>query len=187
MVRVADSVDEIVELYRRWGTDHYDEDVSQLAHAVQTAALAGRDGADEELVVAALLHDVGHLLELEFEADSQATDQRAADLNHEARGAQYLSALFPAAVTAPVALHVRAKRYRCAVDPEYHDRLSAGSKRSLELQGGPMSSSEVISFEANPGFEAAVQLRGWDDGGKVDGLAVPAFDSYLQMIERVVI
>jgi len=185
MARVAGSVDEVVALYRRWGADHYDEDLSQLAHALQTAALARRDGAGEELVVAALLHDVGHLLELELEATSGAADQRSVDLNHEAVGAQYLSTLFPPAVTAPVALHVRAKRYRCAVDAEYHDQLSDGSKRSLELQGGPMTANEVASFEANPGFEAAVQLRGWDDGGKVDGLEVPALDDYLNMIERV--
>src|SRR4051794_7542063 len=111
------SVDAIDALYERWGREHYDEELSQVDHALQTAALAGAAGATDELVVAALLHDVGHLLALAAgpEADN------GTDLLHEAIGARSLARLYPPAVTGPVALHVRAKRYRCTTDPGYHD------------------------------------------------------------------
>jgi gamma-butyrobetaine dioxygenase len=174
------SIDELFALYARWGSDHYDEDVSQVDHALQTAAQAVAAGATDELVAAALLHDVGHLLDLE--AGRGDTD---ADLHHEATGAAYLAATFPPAVTAPIALHVRAKRYRCAVDPAYHDALSEGSKRSLERQGGAMDGAEVAAFEAHPGHTDAVALRAWDDRGKVEGLTVVALQEYRTLLQRV--
>lgn len=173
------SVADVFALYERWGPDHYDEDLSQLAHALQTAALATRASAPDALVAAALLHDVGHLLHLEA-----GSGDPGADLHHEATGASYLAATFPPTVTAPIALHVRAKRYRCAVDPAYRDALSAGSKRSLELQGGPLSASEIAAFEAHPGFDDAVAVREWDDLGKVDGLVVAPLDHYRSLLER---
>ena len=96
------------------------------------------------------------------------------DLGHEGRGARWLASVFPPAVTGPIALHVAAKRYRCAVDPGYHDGLSDGSRRSLVRQGGPMAADEVERFAAHPAHEDAVDLRGWDDGGKVLDLEVPS-------------
>ena len=178
----AASVDEVVDLYRTYANDHYDEELTQLDHALQTAALARAEGADDALVVAALLHDVGHLLDLAQHGQRSTSTE---DLGHEGRGARYLAALFPAAVTGPIALHVRAKRYRCAVDPEYHDGLSAGSRASLVLQGGPMTAEEADAFAASPASAAAVDLRRWDDGGKVDGLEVPSFDDYLPLLESL--
>lgn len=180
---VASSVDEVVELYRRWGSEHYDEELSQIDHAVQTAALARAEGAPDELVAAALLHDVGHLLELA--ARDGHGDLPDEDLSHEAVGARYLAGLFGPGVTAPIALHVRAKRYRSAVDPAYLAGLSAGSTRSLALQGGPADADEVAAFERNAGFTDAVRLRAWDDGGKVDGLDVPELDDYLDLLLRL--
>jgi gamma-butyrobetaine dioxygenase len=180
----ATSIDEVLALYERWGSDRYDEEVTQLAHALQTAALAERDGADEALIVAALLHDVGHLLDLQ--AGARATSGGPAlDLRHEATGARYLASLLPPAVTAPIALHVRAKRYRCTVDRDYHDRLSAGSTRSLRRQGGLMSAPEVAAFETDPRHANAVRLRGWDDEGKVDGLVVAPLARYREMLDRL--
>lgn len=99
-------------------------------------------------MVAALLHDVGHLLELRD--GGAAHGDVAVDLGHEARGARWLARLFAPEVTGPIALHVAAKRYRCAVDPAYQDGLSDGSRRSLARQGGPMDAAEVARFEANP-------------------------------------
>lgn len=179
----ATSIDEVTELYHRWATHLYDEELSQLEHAEQTAALAVADGASDELVVAALLHDVGHLLHLEAAGGRYVP--ATADLAHEAVGARYLAQLMGPAVTAPIALHVRAKRYRCAVDPTYHGALSAGSQRSLELQGGPADIDEVRAFESNPSHRDAVALRGWDDGGKLDGVSVDPFDAYRPVLERV--
>lgn len=175
------SIAAIDALFERWGSDTYDEELSQLDHALQTAALAGAAGATDDLIVAALLHDVGHLLALDAPGEDDGLDAEA-DLLHEAVGARYLARLYPPAVTSPIALHVRAKRYRCTVEPAYHAGLSDGSKRSLEKQGGLLSDDEVATFEAMPGFADAVALRGWDDGGKVEGLAVPGWDHYAELL-----
>jgi predicted HD phosphohydrolase len=188
----ARHLDEVIDLYVRFGGEHYDEDVSQLDHARQTAAQADAAGAGDALVAAALLHDVGHLLEI---ADGhQGPD--GPDLGHEATGARYLAELFGTAVTRPIALHVRAKRYRCAVDPDYNEQLSAGSRSSLVRQGGPLTGTAIDDFERTAGFADAVQLRGWDEGGKVDGLVdqpldglvgglvVAPFDHFVATLER---
>jgi len=177
----AQSIDEVLEIYERYGPQRYDEDLSQLAHAEQTAALAGEVDAPDALVAAALLHDVGHLLEL---ADAGERD-RTVDHRHEAQGAAWLAGLFPPSVTAPISLHVRAKRYRCAVDPAYFEVLSAGSVASLQRQGGPMDDAEVAAFEANPGWEDAVALRGWDDQGKILDLHVSALVTYRGLLESL--
>jgi phosphonate degradation associated HDIG domain protein len=180
----ARSIDEVLLQYERWGTSRYDEELLQLDHALQTAALARAAQAPDTLVAAALLHDVGHLLDL---ADGDGHRDRTTDLRHEARGSAWLAGLFPPAVTAPIALHVRAKRYRVAVDPAYAEVLSPGSTASLLRQGGPMDPSEVAAFEANPGWDAAVALRGWDDQAKVDGLAVPDLATYRPLLEAVLV
>jgi phosphonate degradation associated HDIG domain protein len=179
-VEPATSVTEVVGLYQRFGTDHYDEDLSQLAHALQTATLARDAGASDELTAAALLHDVGHLLDIR---DGNAAGA-SHDLRHEATGARYLARLYGPAVTGPIALHVRAKRYRCAVDPGYHAALSPASTRSLALQGGPLTAREAATFEAHPSFADAVALRGWDDRGKVDGLAAGTLADLVDLLER---
>lgn len=179
----AGSVGEVLQLFDRWGKDPYDEELSQLDHALQTAALAVADGASDELVAAALLHDVGHLLELA--ARDGRGELPTTDSGHESVGARYLTGLFGPGVTGPIALHVRAKRYRCAVDTDYLSGLSEGSRRSLELQGGPADATERASFEANPIHGDAVRLRAWDDGGKRRDLRVPALECYREMLERL--
>ena len=178
----AASVDEVLSLFARHGTQLYDEEIFQLAHAEQTAALASASGARDTLVAAALLPDVGHLLEL---AERQGPRDRTTDHRHEARGSGWLAGLFPPAVTAPIALHVRAKRYLCAVDPAYLDVLSPGSVASLQRQGGPMDAAEVAAFEANPGWEDAVALRRWDDHAKVPDLVVTPLAEYRELLESV--
>lgn len=181
----AASVEEVFDLYERWGSDPYDEEVSQRDHAVQTAALAVAHGATADLVAAALLHDVGHLLDLADGVGSRRPggDDHGEDAGHEFTGAAWLVGLFPATVTGPIALHVRAKRYLCATDSHYLASLSAGSTRSLYRQGGPLSRLEALAFEANPGFPAGVGLRRWDDGGKEAGMHLPPLDHYRGMIE----
>lgn len=174
------SVDDVVALFARWGPRFYDDRVSQLDHAVQCAALARRDGADDALVVAALVHDIGHLLELDV-AEGEMGDL-AVDRHHEARAARALAHLYPPEVTAPVALHVEAKRYLCAVDPAYAATLSDGSVRSLATQGGPMTADEVARFEAMPRWDDAVALRRWDELGKVEDLRVDPFEAYLPLL-----
>jgi phosphonate degradation associated HDIG domain protein len=179
---IATSVDEVLALYEQWGADHYDEELSQLAHALQTAALAHADGASDALVGASLLHDVGHLLDLHAGRGHRGDDT---DLEHERTGARYLAGLFGPEVTAPIALHVSAKRYRCAVDEPYVEVLSAGSRRSLAIQGGPMTPDEAARFASRPGAMDAVRLREWDDRGKVEGLVVPDLDAHRGLLERL--
>lgn len=189
-VRAA-SVAEVLALYERWGAERYDEEVRQLDHALQTAALARAAGAAEPLVAAALLHDVGHLLDLADGpadlADGPANPavDLAVDLRHEARGAAWLADLFGPVVTAPIALHVRAKRYLVAVDPAHAVTLSAGSTASLARQGGALDADEVTAFEGNAGWADAVALRRWDDQGKVDGLEVPDLASYRPLLDSL--
>ncbi len=178
----AQTLDEVLALLERHGAERYDEEIFQLAHAEQTAALARSAGSPDSLVAAALLHDVGHLLEM---AERAGARDRTQDLRHEARGSAWLAGLFPPEVTAPIALHVRAKRYLCAVDPTYHGVLSAGSVASLQRQGGPMDASEVAAFETNPGWESAVRLRRWDDEAKVPDLEVARAASYRPLLESV--
>jgi phosphonate degradation associated HDIG domain protein len=178
----AVSLDEVLDLMATWGTHRYDEMVSQLEHALQCAALAQQASASDELVAAALLHDVGHLLELR--SGGSAPGPGGEDRHHEQRGARWLAGVFPAAVTGPIALHVAAKRYLCAVDPRYRAGLSAGSERSLARQGGPMDRAELQRFARHPAHDNALQLRRWDDCGKVEDLDVADLDHYRDLLVR---
>jgi phosphonate degradation associated HDIG domain protein len=159
---------------------YYGEAVSQTEHALQTAHQAVLAGANDELIVAALLHDVGHLLH--GMPESIAAD--GIDARHEEAGAAWLEAHFGPAVTAPIRLHVAAKRYRCAVDPTYREGLSPASQLSLQLQGGPLDPAGVLAFEQQTHFRAAVALRHWDDAAKVPGLTVPGLEHYRLSLER---
>lgn len=169
------TLDELLDLFERWGADPYDEEVAQLDHALQTAALAADDGAGDALVAAALLHDVGHLLALRGDPAGP----------HERTGPVALAGALPVEVLRPIALHVEAKRYLCAVDPTYADGLSAGSTASLARQGGPLSPDEVRAFAARPGWEDAVSLRRWDDAGKVSGLVVAPLSAYEPLLRSL--
>lgn len=177
------SIDSIVELYETWGHEHYDEELSQMEHALQCASLASAAGASDELIVAALLHDIGHLFEI---SHHDGPDHRT-DLRHEATGSAFLGHLFPETVTVPVAMHVEAKRYLAATEPGYLDALSHGSKRSLEVQGGAFTEDESAEFLSIDRSDDAVALRRWDDHGKVIDLEVAAFETWMPLLRRVAI
>ncbi len=176
------SLERVLSMYTTWGEQMYDEDVTQSAHACQCAALAANDGADDSLIAAALLHDIGHLFEIER---NNGPDRRT-DLHHESVGAEFLSSLFSDSVTRPIALHVEAKRY-LAADPEYFENLSRGSQHSLVVQGGPFTDSESASFLALEASTEAIRLRRWDDHGKVIDLEVPSFDSWIPLLSRLTV
>lgn len=165
----------LMDLFDERGGTHYDAGVTQREHALGSADLARQAGAPGALVVAALLHDIGHLLLDEHDAVQRFL---ATDLRHEAVGAQFLRRWFPPAVAGPVALHVRAKRYLVAVTPDYAARLSASSQRSLAVQGGPLSAAAAAAFAALPHAEAAIAVRRWDDEAKTAGRAVPSLDAF---------
>jgi predicted HD phosphohydrolase len=162
------------------GRAHYEETVTQLDHATQAASLAVADGADDALVVAALLHDIGMLLLDGREGPGDGPGDRpvppdayrgAPLLRHEAIGARFLARWFDADVVAPVALHVTAKRYLVATDAGYADRLSPASRRSLAAQGGPLPLADAARFAGRHHAGRAVALRRWDDDAKVVGAA----------------
>ena len=168
-------VDQLIELLLTEGTRQYrGERVSQCEHALQTASLAVRDDAAVALLAAALLHDIGHLLH-------QAGEQpalRGIDDRHETIGADHLLPIYGPAVAEPVRLHVPAKRYLCATDPNYFGSLSPGSVRSLALQGGPFTPAQAAEFQALPYAGDAVRIRRWDEAAKVPGRATPTLEQY---------
>ncbi len=168
-------VEDIVRLFARRGASAYHgEAVSQAEHALQAAELAEQEGAPDAMVVAALLHDVGHLL------DGQDEDLavRGIDGHHEEAGSRWLARHFGPEVIEPIRLHVAAKRYLCAVDPAYLAGLSPASRLSLDVQGGPMEAEERAQFEGSPYYRDAIRLRHWDDTAKVPGLDVPGLEHY---------
>jgi phosphonate degradation associated HDIG domain protein len=177
MTRLSNLKD-IEQLYAERGALKYGEDVTQLEHALQCACLAQADGAAPNLIVAALLHDVAHL----FVSEAEAT---LADDRHEALGAQALSGLFGQAVVQPIALHVAAKRYLCFTEPHYWDALSAASKASLELQGGPFDAAQAAAFERAAYWREAVTLRRFDDTGKRDEAAGRAFADFVPLMTQL--
>ncbi|MEM7508623.1 MAG: HD domain-containing protein [Pseudomonadota bacterium] len=171
------------EIFARNAAEEYlGEPVTIAEHMLQGAQLAEEAGAPDEVIAAALLHDVGHFTH-EFPAD--AADQ-GIDSRHEEAGARVLQDFFPTIVTDCVRCHVDAKRYLCATDPEYFGKLSEASVHSLNLQGGPMGHTEVKTFGRNPNLTDILQVRIWDDIGKVPGHQTPGFEHYAPILQRVV-
>lgn len=175
-VNTPATVEAILELLEDMRHEHYGEHVTMLDHSLQTAAVAQASGASEELVVAALLHDVGHVL-------GDAGEWGYPD--HAELGAHWLASSFPPAVTEPIRLHVDAKRYLVSTDPTYVQRLSQASVESLREQGGPFDDNEVAAFAAESYAEAATNLRRWDDDGKTVGVNVIGANSYRESLQRL--
>lgn len=173
----------IADIFLRRGAESYlGEAVTMSEHMLQGAFLAEQSGASDELVAAALLHDIGHYTN-EFGDDY--VDQGIDNLHDEA-GARVLDGFFPPVVVACVRLHVAAKRYLCAVDPSYFGKLSPASIATLKLQGGPMAPEEVAQFRQGPFYEEAVRVRLWDEAGKVPSMSTPPFDYYTPLLQRVI-
>ncbi len=166
----------LIEIYRKNGLRRYGlTGVTQLEHALQGARLAELDGCLPHLIVATLLHDIGHMVH-DLGETPAAT---GVDDLHQRLGADFLSRWFGGGVTRPVRLHVAAKRYLCRAETGYAESLSDDSIRSLKLQGGPMSSEEAARFRSTAGFEDAVQLRRYDDRAKIAGLPTPEIEHFL--------
>jgi len=177
-------IDQIVGLYRAKGNREYEgEGVSQLEHALQSAHRAEQDGAAPELICAALLHDIGHLINDRGETPTL----RGEDDLHQYMALPFLRPAFPEAVLGAIRLHVDAKRYLCAIRPGYREALSEDSKRSLELQGGVFAPAQAERFIRQPFAADAVKVRLWDDAAKVPGVATPAlahFEAILRTVAR---
>ncbi len=176
--------DEILEIFAKKGeTAYYGEDVSQLEHALQAAQCAQQENAGDALVVAALLHDIGHILE-DIPED---TADLGIDAKHEEIGQAWLEHRFGKNVVEPVHLHVTAKRYLCATDSTYLGKLSPASVQSLALQGGVMTPKEVEDFEKNEFYREAIALRKWDDQAKIPGLATRSLEDYRELLNAIAI
>lgn len=177
---MALSIPDIIELYRTVGAARYGmEAISQEQHALQCAVLAEQAGSPPELVAAALLHDLGHLVGVEQESGAEPRN----DL-HEYVSIPFLRGTFTEAVIQPIRLHVEAKRYLCAVSSGYRQALSPASQRSLALQGGPFTPDEAQSFIRQPYAGQAVALRRWDDRAKSPTVTSPGWDHYRQVLVR---
>ncbi|MFQ6026624.1 MAG: HD domain-containing protein [Dehalococcoidia bacterium] len=178
----ARTVDAILELYLREGNcEYFGEPVTQLEHALQCAHLAAQVNSPEDLVIAALLHDIGHL---SAPPDSSSMEG-AGVMDHESIGGAYLRERgFSEELVDVIGGHVAAKRYLVARNREYGDKLSEASIVTLRHQGGPMSEAEADEFESQPRWKEMLRLRIWDDQAKRPGLEVPPLESYRDMMTR---
>ena len=179
---MALSLNDIRSLFEQYGNLAYSgEPVTQLEHALQSGSLAEEAGASDELVAAAFLHDLGHLLNLQGDTPTE----RGIDDLHQYFALPFLRPVLSDAVLEPIRLHVDAKRCLCAIDDAYFGQLSADSVRSLELQGGIFSQAEAEAFLQKPYAEDALRLRKWDDRAKEANRLTPTLEHYLALVERV--
>ncbi len=170
--QIESIIQDIFDLYEKHGAEEYaGEKVSQLEHMAQAAQLAIQEGYDDEVVLAAFLHDVGHLLPIHDESESM---NGYGMMDHEKVGAEYLRKVgFSDRLCKLIASHVNAKRYLTYKYPEYYNQLSAASKKTLEYQGGKMKEAEAKQFEADPLFDLYIKMRLWDEAAKVEHQPLP--------------
>jgi phosphonate degradation associated HDIG domain protein len=175
------TADEIMQLYESYGGSEYaGEKVSQLEHMVQAAQLAEEKGFDEEVILAAFLHDIGHIAE---QADGENEMDGFGLKDHEAIGSVYLLEKgFSLKIARLVGSHVNAKRYLTRKDPEYYNQLSDASKRTLSYQGGMMSQQEAEQFEKDPLFSEIILMRKWDEQAKIQHKPLPDLHRYRTMM-----
>ena len=178
-MKPAEIVSEIFEVFRERGHRAYGEGVTELQHALQCATFARLDGEDDAIIAACLLHDFGHLL---HDLGEDIAD-KGVDTRHEHVGANRLSKWFTPEVVEPIRLHASAKRYLCWKEPAYFTDLSEASRKSLALQGGPMTEAEATEFEANPHFNRAIRMRRYDDRGKVTDMVTPPMEDFRPLLE----
>ena len=173
-------VDEIFSLYERHGNaDYIGEPVSQLEHMCQAAELAEEEGYDDEVVLAAFFHDIGHLCEFIMPVELM---EGVGVLDHESIGQEYLVKKgFSERVAKLVRSHVEAKRFLTFRYPEYFEKLSEASKITLEHQGGRMNEEEAAAFETDPMFDLFIKMRTWDDLAKITNKELPDLNKYRQM------
>ncbi|GAA4450012.1 HD domain-containing protein [Nibrella saemangeumensis] len=183
MQPIEQTITEITGLLQEQGSqDYYGEPVSQLEHMLQCALLAERAGSDNETIIAAFLHDIGHLLPAESAAGYMDGYGRS---DHEQLGGDWLRQRgFSEKIVSLVENHVNAKRYLTFKSPAYYERLSEASRKTLEYQGGRMTADEAYAFEHNIQFGGILQVRRWDEQAKVPGLKTPDAQHYIQKCER---
>lgn len=172
---------QVLRFLEESGKDSYfGEPLTQLEHAIQTAQAAVRNKARDELITAALLHDIGHFLHM---YDENCADDDI-DSQHHLIGEQFLSRYFKADVAELVKHHVNAKRYLAITDQDYQSKLSAASVQSLKLQGGPMNQNEIKEFSSHSLFNEIILLRHWDDAAKIPNRTLPTIENFLPYLRN---
>ncbi len=178
------ATEHVIRLFEQRGQGRYgSEQVSQLQHALQCAVFAKRQGAGSAMIVAALLHDLGHIIDHQAMPDS---DDQNLDDAHEQRAYLWIKSNFGKSVADPVRLHVAAKRYLCTVEPEYLTKLSPASLKSFHDQGGLMSQSQIDDFRDEPFAFEAVELRRWDDLAKDPTMQTPTIEDFATLLDHLV-
>ena len=175
------TADEVLSLYKQYGDqDYIGEPVSQIEHMCQCAQLAEKENYDEEVILAAFFHDIGHLCEHIMEVDYM---DEYGIVDHEKIGAEYLAGKgFSKKITSLIASHVEAKRYLTFAYPDYYNRLSEASKSTLNFQGGRMNENEAKDFKKDEWFPLYITLRGWDEKAKDENVPLPPLDHYRAMM-----
>lgn len=181
--KIESVLDQVFEPYLKHGADDYiGEPVSQIEHMSQCAELARRQGHDDEVILAAFFHDLGHICAKYDETDNMGGYGR---ISHEKVGADFLRIRgFSEKIATLVEKHVETKRYLCARSSEYYKKLSPASKQTLIFQGGPMSAAEVAAFENDPLHSLYIELRIWDELAKQQNQTVPDLDIYRSMARK---
>ena len=181
--KIESVLDQVFEPYLKHGADDYiGEPVSQIEHMSQCAELARRQGHDDEVILAAFFHDLGHICAKYDETDNMGGYGR---ISHEKVGADFLRIRgFSEKIATLVEKHVETKRYLCARSTEYYKKLSPASKQTLIFQGGPMSAAEVAAFENDPLHSLYIELRIWDELAKQRNQPVPDLDIYRSMARK---
>ena len=176
-------VDFIGSIFEKRGDEEYlGEPVTMGQHMLQGATMAEKSREPDEIIIGTLLHDIGHFTS-EFGTFSMEDTE---DRYHEDAGAAVLEQFFPKVITDCCRHHVAAKRYLCATDPEYFQKLSTASIHSLNLQGGPMSEAELKDFEKNPNLKKILKVRLYDDAGKIPGMVTPSFWHFAPLVQKMV-
>ena len=174
-------VSNLLHLLEKKGSNiqYGNENVTQLEHALQCAELAEKNNFSKEIITAALLHDIGHLL-----YDGKDPIHDGEDGYHENLGADYLSSYYGEEVTRPIRAHVSCKRYLSTVENGYYDILSEASKISLQAQGGPFTKEEAEAFIKKPFMKEAVELRRFDDQAKILNKRTPNLENFRHYLEE---
>ena len=176
-------VDFIGSIFEKRGDEEYlGEPVTMGQHMLQGATMAEKSREPDEIIIGTLLHDIGHFTS-EFGTFSMEDTE---DRYHEDAGAAVLEQFFPKIITDCCRHHVAAKRYLCATNPEYFQKLSTASIHSLNLQGGPMSEAELKDFEKNPNLKKILKVRLYDDAGKIPDMITPPFWHFAPLVQKMV-
>ena len=176
-------VDFIGSIFEKRGDEEYlGEPVTMGQHMLQGATMAEQSSEPDEIIIGTLLHDIGHFTS-EFGTFSMEDTE---DRYHEDAGAAVLEQFFPKIITDCCRHHVAAKRYLCATDPEYFQKLSTASIHSLNLQGGPMCEAEIKDFEKNPNLKKILKVRLYDDAGKIPDMVTPSFWHFAPLVQKMV-